>query len=251
MSKRRGPNLGRRSQSNVRRAISRANRTDDQRERDNENSRIGMAELSSRVNNNEVDRLRMQQVREHQTQEQRARHNEIERFRRRSVPVNLERVAFHYNPEIDYCADQSVTIGEMTTICQYCKALKYSGEATGLCCAGGKVKLPQLVPPPDPLRSLLSGVGNDSKHFLANIQKYNNCFQMTSFGATHIVQDNFMPTFKVFFINYLSTTDNLKRSYTIADTRTNLSPTGSAAATAKCGSSILANLFYGQSRCRS
>ncbi|KAF2890734.1 hypothetical protein ILUMI_15439, partial [Ignelater luminosus] len=78
-------------------------------------------------------------------------------------------------------------------------ALKYSGESTGLCCAGGKVKLPQLVPPPDPLRSLVSGMRNDSKHFLANIQKYiyNSCFQMTSFGATHIVQDNFMPTFKI------------------------------------------------------
>ncbi|XP_025831529.1 uncharacterized protein LOC112904787 [Agrilus planipennis] len=156
-----------------------------------------MSELRSLVSDNEVDRLRMQQVREHQTQQQRARHNEIERFRRRSAPVILERAAFHYDPAIDYYADKSLTIGEMTIICKYCKALKYSGESTGLCCAGEKVKLPQLVPPPDPLRSLVSGIGNDSKHFLANIQKYNSCFQMTSFGATHIIQDNFMPTFKI------------------------------------------------------
>ena len=112
----------------------------------------------------------------------------------------LERAAFHYDPAIDYCADKSVTIGEMKIICKYCKALKYTGESTGLCCAGGKVKLPQLVPPPDPLRSLVSGIGNDSKHFLANIQKYNNCFQMTSFGATHIIQDNFMPTLLYIFL---------------------------------------------------
>jgi len=56
-----------------------------------------------------------------------------------------------------------------------------------------------LVPPPDPLRSLVSGMHLDSKHFLANIQKYNSCFQMTSFGSTQIIQDNFMPTFKVFY----------------------------------------------------
>jgi hypothetical protein len=57
--------------------------------------------------------------------------------------------------------------------------------------------LAPLVPPPEPLRSLVSGTENDSTHFLTNIQKYNSCFQMTSFGATHVVRDNFMPTFKV------------------------------------------------------
>lgn len=109
-------------------------------------------------------------------------HNEIERSRRRSSPVIVKQAAFHYDPAIDYCADKSVT----------------NGESIGLCCTGGKVKLPQLVLPPDPLRSLVSGMGNDSKHFLANIQKYYSCFQITSFGATHfIIQDNFMPTFKV------------------------------------------------------
>ena len=84
----------------------------------------------------------------------------------------LERAAFHYDHKIDYCAETSVKIVEMTIICQYCKALKYSGEFTGLCCAGGKVKLSQLIQPPDQLRSLVSGMGSDSKHFLANIKKY-------------------------------------------------------------------------------
>jgi hypothetical protein len=169
--------MGRRSQSNVRRATSRGNHADEQRAADNENSRIGMSELRLRVTDNEADRLRMQRIRAHQSRQQRARQNEHDRLRRGSAPVNLERAAFHYHPENN--------------------ALKYSGESTGLCCAGGKVKLPQLVPPPDPLRSLVSGMGSDSNHFLANIQKYNSCFQMTSFGATHIVQNNFMPTFKV------------------------------------------------------
>ncbi|KAG8273639.1 Dynein heavy chain 2, axonemal [Homalodisca vitripennis] len=96
-----------RSRSNVRRATSRANHTDDQQETDNDNSRIGMAHLRSTVNQNEVDRQRMQRVRAHRSQQQRAREKEIDRFRKRNAPVNLERAAFSYDPEIDYSADKS------------------------------------------------------------------------------------------------------------------------------------------------
>jgi hypothetical protein len=66
-----------------------------------------------------------------------------------------------------------------------------------MCCANGKVKLPELNLPREPLKSLVSGVTSQSKHFLANIRRYNSCFQMTSFGAKEIVHENFMPTFKV------------------------------------------------------
>ncbi|XP_049823424.1 uncharacterized protein LOC126265582 isoform X2 [Aethina tumida] len=65
----------------------------------------------------------------------------------------------------------------MNSVCSHCKALKYKNEANGLCCA--------------------NGIGTDSIHFLKNIQQYNNCFQMTSFGATNVVRENFMPTFKI------------------------------------------------------
>ena len=41
------------------------------------NIRIGMSELHSRVTENEVDMLRVEQVHEHQTQQQRARQNEF------------------------------------------------------------------------------------------------------------------------------------------------------------------------------
>ena len=85
----------------------------------------------------------------------------------------------------------------MDNLCRYCFALKFKNETPAMCCAGGKVKLPELHPPPDPLATLVSGVTSQSKHFLANIRKYNSCFQMTSFGATNIVRDNYMPTFKV------------------------------------------------------
>ena len=54
-----------------------------------------------------------------------------------------------------------------------------------------------LVPPPEPLHSLVSGNGPDSKYVLTHIQEYNNCFPMTSFGATKVIQKNCMPTFKI------------------------------------------------------
>lgn len=62
---------------------------------------------------------------------------------------------------------------------------------------GGKVKLTPLTPPPEPLKTLLSGETPESNYFLNNIQKYNQCFQMTSFGAQVINEHGFNPTFKV------------------------------------------------------
>jgi hypothetical protein len=139
-------------------------------------------------------------VRSSQTESQHEVRNEIERTRnqlRRGLAIHLYRAAFHYNWEIDYSSLQKVNIGLMNVVCRHCKALKFKSEAPGLCCASGKVKLTPLVPPPEPLHSLVSGNGTDSKHFLTHIQQYNNCFQMTSFGATNVIRNYFMPTFKV------------------------------------------------------
>lgn len=52
-----------------------------------------------------MDRLSMQ-GHAHQTQQQRARHN---KHKWRNFLVDLERAAFHHDPEIDYSADKSVT----------------------------------------------------------------------------------------------------------------------------------------------
>ncbi|XP_055306971.1 uncharacterized protein LOC129571224 [Sitodiplosis mosellana] len=60
-----------------------------------------------------------------------------------------------------------------------------------------RVKIESYDDIPVLLRELLSGNTPDSKHFLDKIQTYNNMFQMTSFGASRIVRDNFMPTFKI------------------------------------------------------
>ncbi|XP_067930828.1 uncharacterized protein [Watersipora subatra] len=86
----------------------------------------------------------------------------------------------------------------MSKICHHCQALKWKDEAPGVCCANGKVKIPVITAPPEPLQSLMIGDNASSRHFLSNIHKYNNCFQMKSFGASReICEQGFMPTFKV------------------------------------------------------
>ena len=85
----------------------------------------------------------------------------------------------------------------MSKICPYCKALKFNGETMGMCCASGKVKLPLLAAPPEPLKTFLTGTTSESKRFLSKIRQYNSCFQMTSFGAQIENPDQFMSTFKV------------------------------------------------------
>ncbi|XP_058449412.1 uncharacterized protein LOC131429355 [Malaya genurostris] len=128
-----------------------------------------------------------------QTQQENTSINPVQTNEHRS----LYRAALHYDPANDYSTDSSVAIGPMNVVCIHCKALKFKNETSGLCCASGKVKLIKLNSPPEPLRSLVAGSQSSSKHFLENIQAYNSCFHMTSFGATHIIRDNFMPTFKV------------------------------------------------------
>lgn len=105
--------------------------------------------------------------------------------------------AMSYQPEIDYECDKLVAIGNMSQKCQWCNALKWKDETPGLCCGSGKVQLNSLSKPPEPLHSLLMDLHPDHKHFMANVRKYNNCFQMSSFGGKQVGGDGFTPTFKV------------------------------------------------------
>ena len=111
----------------------------------------------------------------------------------------MEREAFQYDPTKNYDSHPQLYIGRMTEVCcSYCDALKWPGEAPGMCCSNGKVKLPSLRLPPEPLESLMSGTTATSKDFLENLRKYNSCFQMTSFGGTNeVCEPGFVPTFKV------------------------------------------------------
>ncbi|CAF3254328.1 unnamed protein product [Rotaria sp. Silwood2] len=150
----------------------------------------------------EEQRTRQAASRAAESSEQQQVRREEDRRRRSNSRASrwsfMEREAFQYDPTKNYDNHPQLYIGRMTEICSYCDALKWSGEAPGMCCSNGKVKLPSLRQPPEPLESLMSGTTTTSKHFLENIRKYNSCFQMTSFGVTsEVCEPGFMPTFKI------------------------------------------------------
>ncbi|GFW43563.1 ATP-dependent DNA helicase PIF1 [Trichonephila clavipes] len=90
-----------------------------------------------------------------------------------------ENAAYSYNPSIDNKSDASSTLGPMSITCQFYSAMKFNGETPGLCCSCGKVHLPVLRDPPEPLHTLLSSDSVCEKVFQKNIRRYNICFQMT------------------------------------------------------------------------
>ncbi|GFS96752.1 helitron_like_N domain-containing protein [Trichonephila clavipes] len=86
----------------------------------------------------------------------------------------------------------------MNKECRICGALKWKEESAGMCCSGGKVALPSIDEPVEPLKKLFSYETDESRRFLKNIRKYNTCFQKTSFGADNIVSMQvFCPTFTI------------------------------------------------------
>ncbi|KAL8614341.1 hypothetical protein ACOMHN_007679 [Nucella lapillus] len=86
----------------------------------------------------------------------------------------------------------------MDLFCKFCGAKKWPGEAPGLCCTGGKVRLPPIEEPPDPLKTLLTGNSQAAKQFQNKLSAYNAAFQMTSFGADKNLTDTgFFTTFKI------------------------------------------------------
>lgn len=132
----------------------------------------------------------------------RARERGRQQTSRALTRASFFRLAFEYEPDINYSVNPKIAIGAMDKLCQYCQALKFRNEAPGMCCASGKVVLVPLPTPPEPLQSLLADESHDSKLFLRKIRKFNSCFQMTSFGATKICDltsdgRNFESTFKI------------------------------------------------------
>lgn len=107
------------------------------------------------------DRSRHAQSRAYETDEQQQARTAADRSRtartRRTIHADLKLGAFQYNADYDYSQHPSVDIGKMEKLCVHCDAFKFQNETPGMCCANGKVKLPKLRPPPEPLLSLLLG----------------------------------------------------------------------------------------------
>ena len=167
--------IGRSTSKARKRKASLQSETDEQSEAKLESDRIRNAEtLSSesveREKRLKTDRVRTAQARNSDTVQR------IRNARVRHTPhVDLNLGAFYYNANIDYCLHSTAIIGKMDKTCGYCGALKFKNETPGMCCAGGKVKLPKLRKPLEPLSTLVSGNASQSKHLLANILKYNSC----------------------------------------------------------------------------
>lgn len=186
----------------------RDNRTHAQTAQINEQHRIRAVErrtLESEAHRNERLRqnaLRVRAARQNNIDTRRSREQETQHRSRALTRASFVRLAFEYAPDIDYSAHSKIAISAMDKECQHCHALKFHNEAPGICCASGKVVLPPLTTPPEPLQSLIAGASNESKLFLRKIRKFNSCFQMTSFGATKVHDHtsdgrNFESTFKI------------------------------------------------------
>ena len=116
----------------------------------------------------------------------------IELRRRHFGGELLKNGAYNYNPRYNYESEALVNIESMSNNCNECGAKKWKAETSSLCCMEGKIKLPLLPRPPAILRGLLH-----SDHFLQNIIRYNNCFQMTSFKAKIEMKEGFRSTFRI------------------------------------------------------
>lgn len=66
---------------------------------------------------------------------------------------------------VDYAGGKSSLFQNNEHNFNYCSALRFQLEPTGLSCANGMVKL-QLTMPPEPLNTLQSGQESLSQHFL-------------------------------------------------------------------------------------
>ena len=153
----------------------------------------------ARVNRNyrqrETDQQRNQRLVNMFHGARRRRSNILENSRARSRSLLNE--AFNYDCKFNYKEHSKVTIGQMNIVCKFCQALRFSGESKNLCCNNGKVILPEILSPPNPLKSLVFETNRNSTVFLNNIRKYNACFQMTSFGVKNICNYNYPSTFRI------------------------------------------------------
>ncbi|GBL77570.1 hypothetical protein AVEN_41933-1 [Araneus ventricosus] len=199
-------NIGRRTNAAKRKREETQNETEEETARRNEGNRLHISQSHALESSqqhearNEASRIRIRELRQflsHSDRNVKRGNNGLRmQMNRLNQMVKLDRIAFQYNSEIEYSLHPVVVVQSMNKVFTSCKALKFKNESPGMCCLNGKVKLPRLKAPVEPLFSLVASTTTQSQYFLNNIRNYNTFFQMTSFGATNIITENYMPTLR-------------------------------------------------------
>lgn len=71
----------------------------------------------------------------------------------------------------------NLLIGNMDNLCLFFYAFKFKKERAGMCCSNGKVFLPCIDYPSEPLQSLVSGATPLSKHWKNTEKTLNTCIR--------------------------------------------------------------------------
>ena len=72
------------------------------------------------------------------------------------------------------------SIGDMSTVCQYCTAFKFKKETASTCCNNGKVILEKLPQPPEQINKLWHDNTPEGRLFRQNSRSINNAVCLTS-----------------------------------------------------------------------
>ena len=172
----------------------RSNMTPTQKDAKNAESKACMKRTRSKMTplqkdaKKEQDKIGKQLARSKMTPSQKEETRKLDRQRKqlnaKSVVKQLKPCAMYFNEDVI----PTHNIGLMSATCTACKAIMFEAElhnkknAFSLCCNYGKVKIPNIRPPPQELRNLFTHEDNVSKEFRKNIRLYNSSLALASVG---------------------------------------------------------------------
>lgn len=84
---------------------------------------------------NEVVRLEQRQSRRFTVNRRSINDQQRQQIHRAFTSDSFLRLAFQYDPDIEYYDHSKVVIGAIVKECSHCHALKFKNEPPGMCCA--------------------------------------------------------------------------------------------------------------------
>ncbi len=108
--------------------------------------------------------------------------------RMKSRQLNAEKGIIVFRQDFDENGIEPYSVGSMTYICSACHALMFQkelhrGSVFSLCCGYGKIKVPDIKPPPPMLQTLLTANSASAKDFRTHIRCYNSALALSSIGV--------------------------------------------------------------------